>query len=478
MTSRLGRLPLRVRLVAGFVVAMLVVLTAAGAFVYWRVQFALDRGLDTELDQASSTIQPLVRSDGTVRSVRAADATGVSWQVLDDRGDVLVAGDAAPTTSLIGAGALSRIGSQPVTVAIGDLLPISPQPYRARVETLGHGHFLLVAVRRDHRDEALRELLLQLALAGLAALVVTAYVGDRLARAALSPVERYRRRATEIAQGADGLRLEVPTARDDEITRLGHTLNDMLTALEQSLDHERRFVNDASHELRTPLTLLRSRIQLTRRRARSVEEHEAALDELSVDVDRLVSLADQLLALGATGEHDAEVVDLGRVVSAVVERRRLARPESAGDLVMEIASPAPRAVVDAHTLERVVTNLVENAFTHGRPPVVVSARGDGGRALLRVEDAGEGMTADLLASATARFTRADRARSRPGAGLGLALVEQLIARTHGELRLCCGGAHTSYGAVTATPCDHGDGMTVSVWWPRERDQANRLPAQG
>ncbi|MFL6150745.1 MAG: hypothetical protein ACJ72B_00030, partial [Ornithinibacter sp.] len=56
----MSRLPLRVRLVAGFVVAMLVLLTAAGAFVYWRVEYALDRGLDTELDQATAVITPLV----------------------------------------------------------------------------------------------------------------------------------------------------------------------------------------------------------------------------------------------------------------------------------------------------------------------------------------------------------------------------------------------------------------------------------
>ena len=104
-------------------------------------------------------------------------------------------------------------------------------------------------------------------------------VGDQLARLALRPVERYRRRAAEIAAGSSHLRLEVPDERDDEVTRLGHTLNEMLAALDESLERERQFVGDASHELRTPLTLLQSRIQLARRRERSVAEHEAVLDE-------------------------------------------------------------------------------------------------------------------------------------------------------------------------------------------------------
>ena len=192
-----------------------------------------------------------------------------------------------PTAPLVSADDLDQVGGGALTKDIGKLLPIADKPYRVQVTALDEppGHYLVVGVRRDHRDEALRELLLQLTLAGLGALAVAAVVGDVLARAALRPVERYRRRAAEIADGADGLRLDVPEGRDDEVTRLGHTLNDMLAALERSLERERRFVNEASHELRTPLTLLKSRIQLAQRRSRTVEEHEAVLDELAVDVD-------------------------------------------------------------------------------------------------------------------------------------------------------------------------------------------------
>ena len=92
----MSRLPLRVRLVAGFVVAMLVLLTAAGAFVYWRVEYALDRGLDTELDQATAVITPLIGASGSVTAADAADATGAGWQVLDENGDVLDSGGPVP----------------------------------------------------------------------------------------------------------------------------------------------------------------------------------------------------------------------------------------------------------------------------------------------------------------------------------------------------------------------------------------------
>ena len=444
-------LPLRTRLVAGFSAAMLVLLAAAGAFVYWRVEYALDRGLDTDLDRATATIAPLVGGGGRVEDRTDAAATGATWQVLDADGAVLDAGGGADSTPLVGRSVLARGEG---VVELGDLLPVADRPYRLHVSDLPDGRHLLVGVRRDHRDEALRELLLQLTLAGLAALVVASVVGDLLARAALRPVERYRRRAEEIAGGASGLRLDVPADRGDEITRLGDTLNEMLAALERSLDHERRFVNDASHELRTPLALLQSRIQLARRRSRDVAEHEAVLDELAVDVRRLVDLAGQLLDLGtplAGGACDATAV-----VTGLASRR--------GFPVELPAEPLPVAV-DARSLERVVTNLVDNAVLHGSPPVLVSLSDHAGYVLLRVTDGGAGMDADLLHRATGRFTRAPEARARPGSGLGLALVEQLVRGAGGELRVCHAGVHTSYGVTTGVPCDHGSAMTVSVLLP-------------
>jgi len=353
-------------------------------------------------------------------------------------------------------------------VDVGRLLPVSDRPLRVRVtptEIDGSPAYLAVGVRRDHRDEALRELLLQLGIAGFAALAVASLVGYLLARLALDPVERYRRRAAEIAAGAVDLRLEVPPARDDEVTRLGHTLNEMLTALEQALDRERQFVNDASHELRTPLTLLTSRIQLARRRARSVAEHERVLDELEVDVTRLAGLAEQLLDLSSDQADATGVSDVGDVVSAVLERWRLARPEQARDISLhKPQQPAP-ARIDPRVLERVVTNLLDNALTHGRPPVRVSVRRTGDHTVLEVTDAGPGMPADLLGQATRRFNRAVEARSRPGAGLGLSIVDQLVTAAGGELRLCHAGQHSSTGTRADVGCDHDQAMTVTVILP-------------
>ncbi|NUR96415.1 MAG: HAMP domain-containing protein [Kribbellaceae bacterium] len=464
--ARLSRLPLRFRLVAGFSAATFVVLVAAGAFVYWRVEYALDRGLDTELAQATTPLAPLVLSSGKVFNRTTADATGVAWQVLATDGTVLDHGGAAGSVGLITKGQLNHVGTSPHTFDSGELLPVSHEPYRLRVIQLPGSprRYLAVGVRRDHRDEALRELLAQLTLAGIGTLVVTAFVGDRLARAALRPVERYRRQAAAIAAGRAELRLDVPAQRDDEITRLGHTFNDMLGTLERALERERQFVSEASHELRTPITLLTGRIQLALRRPRTATEHERILTELEVDLDRLATLAEQLLELSAV--DDRRMTDLIAVSARVINQRRLAGPDRIGLLTVQLPAHAVVVPLADFEIARIVNNLLDNAVLHGAPPYELTIDEPiAGWARLGVSDAGPGMAAPLLNSATQRFARADEARSRPGAGLGLALVGAVVGLAGGELRLCHGDDHSSHGGSAPVPCTHGPAMTVTILLP-------------
>jgi len=455
-----NRLPLHARLVAGFVAAMFVLLTGAGVFVYWRVEYALNRALDMELTRAAQTMKPLVRPDGTMSDLDRANATGADWQVLVAGGIVRDRGGAAPARALVKPSHMPNRGA--ITVDRGAVLPVGAvRPLRVRVvRSSPDGPWLAVAIRRSHRDEALRELLAQLVLAGLGSLLIAGLVGDLLARSALRPVERYRSRAAEITAGGQGLRLEVPTDRDDEVTRLGHTLNEMLDAQEAALEREQHFVEDASHELRTPLTLIKARIQLARSRTRSVAEHEATLDELGKDVERLVTLSTQLLEQGDPQEPQAGGADLGEVTRQVVKSRNAGH-----DVVQVQAAAGVEVTADAHTVERIVANLLDNALLHGSPPVEIEVRRDGAWAVLAVIDHGEGMDPDMLNQATRRFARAPEARSRPGSGLGLALVEQLVTGLDGQVRLCSGGHHMAHGMPGGPSCEHDERMRVTVLLP-------------
>ena len=490
LRRRLSRIPLRQRLVAGFVATMVVLLLGAGAFVYWRVQYALDRNLDADLERAATAIAPHVTSNGELPAGDANLATIDGFQVLDARGVVLSHDGRLSTTPALDAADLEQAREAPVLGNTGELFLDSHQALRLYAVPLHTGSsssaatgtaptVLVVALDRAQHDEALRELLGQLTAAGLAILVVTAFVGDLLARAALRPVETYRRQAADIAAGATTLRLDVPPGRDDEITRLGHTLNDMLDALSHALERERRFINDASHELRTPLTRLSSRVQLTLRRPRTVAEHERALEEIREDLARLTVLADELLTLGTAsgrGGVDGRVdrpTDVSAVTRKVATVRTALAPTGspysrAGSVRVETAREC-WADIDGLRLERIVDNLLDNAALHGAAPVTLTVdqleSRPGTWVRLLVRDSGPGMPADLLATATERFARAPEARTRPGSGLGLALVATLVAEAGGELRLCHAGRHRSTGRPAPVPCAHDDAMTVTVLLP-------------
>jgi two-component system OmpR family sensor kinase len=478
LPSRLSRLPLRVRLVAGFAATMLVLLTVAGGFVYWRVQFALDRSLNESLDGAAQALAPLVTPTGSLSADSATLARVDGFQVLDATGRVLDDDARLGATPVLGPSTVRRALQAPLRHDTGELLPVAHRPlrlYATQVSDRGPGsrQVLVVAMSRDQHDEALRELLVQLTTAGLGALLLACLVGNLLARAALRPVETYRAQAAHIGAGATRVRLAVPPGRDDEITRLGHTLNDMLDALDDAMDRERRFINDASHELRTPLTLLTSRVQLMLRRPRTVEQHEAALEEITEDLTRMTRLSDQLLELGTqqgTAAADVGPADLAGAASKAVETRVALAPVGhpfsvPGALTAAATSPVAVNLGDL-TLARVLDNLLDNALLHGAPPVSVVVDVIDGHARMKVTDAGPGMDPELLATASDRFARSPQARARPGSGLGLALIATAVTGAGGQLRLCFAGHHHTLGAAIPLECAHGTEMTVTVFLPR------------
>ncbi|WP_213455493.1 sensor histidine kinase [Rhizomonospora bruguierae] len=471
--TRWGRLPLRVRLVAGFAAAMLVVLTGAGAFVYLRVRYALDLRLDDDLAAQSAQLTDAVRTGAPLHTAVRSEP-GEYWQLLDSGNHVLATSPDLPAGSLLTHGQLDRALREPLRADRGTLLPISPRPLRLYAVPIqpgagpaaGQPAVTVAAVRRDQRDEALRELIGQLVLANLAALAIASLVGYRLARAALIPVERYRGEAARIAAGATGVRLAVP-ATDDEVARLGRTLNDMLTALETALDRERQFINDASHELRTPLTLLATELELALRRPRTTAELERALRGAAADTADLIALADDLLTVGTQPAQDgtAPTVDLTALLTDLVDRYRTSTGADPDTLRCH-AEPGLTVRGDATRLGRAVTNLIDNATRYGTPPITVTAEPVDALVRITVQDTGPGMSPAFLPRAAERFRRADTARTSAGTGLGLSIVAAIVRAHHGELRICSAGAHHRIDARTDVPCGHpAVGTTVTLVLP-------------
>jgi two-component system OmpR family sensor kinase len=472
-----GRLPLRVRLVAAFAMAMLVVLTGAGAFVYLRVRYALDLRLNEDLAAQSGQLVGLARS-GALPSAsgrQTATVPGAYYQLLDAGNHVVAASPTLPGPSLLHPGELTAALHNTVRADRGELLPISARPLRlyavplqqAGTPPAGQAAVALVAVRRDQRDEALRELIGQLALANLAALAVASLVSYRLARAALVPVERYRTEAARITRGAHGVRLVVPDDSHDEVARLGRTLNDMLGALEGALERERRFINDASHELRTPLTLLSTELELALRRPRSAAELEQTLRAAAADTADLIALADTLLTVGIQAHQDqnATGMELTALLTGLLDRYR-ATDTGQGKQLYEAVEGGLVVSGEPARLAQVITNLLDNAARHGATPITVTAGRSNDLVVITVHDNGPGIDADFLAHATQRFSRADTARTSPGSGLGLSIVDAIVAAHQGELRICSAGAHHRTSQRFDVACTHpATGTTLTVILP-------------
>jgi signal transduction histidine kinase len=306
------------------------------------------------------------------------------------------------------------------------------------VHPVGVDGTVVVARSLEPREESLDHLEDELIVAIPLALLLASLGGYLLASAALRPVEAMRRRAASVTADADA-RLPVPPS-SDEISRLAETLNEMLARLQESLEHERRFVADASHELRTPLALLRTELDLALRRPRSREELEAALRSAAEETERLSRLAEGLLLM-ARGDRGTlplrrEEVDVGPMLDAVASRFATRAREAGVSLV--VTPTRERLDADPEQLQQALANLVDNALGHGARSVVMSAARRNGSVELHVTDDGDGFPTAFLERAFDRFSRADEARSHGGAGLGLSIVALIAAAHGGEAKVANG----------------------------------------
>lgn len=251
----------------------------------------------------------------------------------------------------------------------------------------------------------------------------------------LRPVERMRREVEAITEGKLDSRVVEPGSID-EIGRLATTLNSMLGRLQASSDRQRRFVADASHELRTPVANIGAALEVAAKYPDRVDWPEVGAD-IAEQNRRTASLIEDLL-LSAQISHTTSPRDVGPVdVADVVRREVAALGEVAPDIVVD--DPPPGLLVDAdeRRLGRLVANLLANAVRHADSRVVVGIDVDGTDLVLSVSDDGPGIPVEERERVFEPFVRLDthRARSDGGAGLGLAIVRDLVTEIGGSVAI-------------------------------------------
>ena len=218
------------------------------------------------------------------------------------------------------------------------------------------------------------------------------------------------------------------------------------TRLQAALEQLRRreqaqsdFLSVASHELRTPIAVVHGIASTLHERGDDLEQTQVSelLRLLSEQTTRLAALTEQLLDLSRI---DAGVLRLRPSTFAPREACEALLPRIAPDRTAEVQvaiDPGLELTTDRDAFERILSNLLVNAFRYGLPPVVVAAEhGNGSGFRLAVEDAGDGVPPEFVPQLFDRFTKADLEPRGgvAGAGLGLAIASSFAAALGGELR--------------------------------------------
>jgi signal transduction histidine kinase len=210
---------------------------------------------------------------------------------------------------------------------------------------------------------------------------------------------------------------------------------EMREALERADEIKTNFVSLAAHELRTPVTTIHGLVETIQMRRGEllpvqIEELESVLRGQTT---RMKALVEQLLDLSRL---EAEAVDIHPTPLAIRPRVEeivtASLGEDAGLVVIDVDSRLV-AQVDPHAFDRIVSNLVLNAYRYGSAPVRVSAEQNDRHFRVTVEDRGDGVPPEFVPDLFERFTRSAGSRSRPGTGLGLAIARSYAQAHRGDL---------------------------------------------
>jgi len=247
---------------------------------------------------------------------------------------------------------------------------------------------------------------------------------------ALEPLEWVARKAEAMSARPEPL---PEPETEDEVAALVKALNGMLSRLQEAFEAQTRFLQDASHELRTPLTAILGHVGYLLRRTPLTEAQRESLEVVKREAERMGKLVSDLLDLSQSGTWRIEPVPV-RVLDLLEE----VKEEFAKSFEGEIRVEAPEGLYvrgDPDRLHQVLANLVSNALKAGARRVWLRAFDLGDKAVVRVEDDGEGIPEEHLPHLFERFYRVDKARDRErgGSGLGLAIAKAILEAHGGEI---------------------------------------------
>ena len=291
-------------------------------------------------------------------------------------------------------------------------------------------------------DESVTTVVFAAVAVALAASVILALVlGRRLAR----PLEAVGRAARQVADGDYAAR--VPRDGPEEIVSLADSFNQMASSLQRQESMRRDFIANAAHELRTPLTNLQGYLEALRDGV--IVADRATYESLWDEAERLVRLSRSLDALAegdaAGGPPVVQKLDLVAAIRSALELAQPTLERAHLTVATDLPDRLPARANPDH-LAQVLANLLSNAarYTPAGGTVAVRAERRPADLLVSIANSGEGIPADELDRVFERFYRVEKSRDRArgGAGIGLAIVKQLVEAGGGQVGAESGDGQT------------------------------------
>jgi len=316
------------------------------------------------------------------------------------------------------------------------------EPHRAmaKLAVLGAGYRLLVG--RDVEERIEFSTIIKRSIRGAILVVVALALLSWifLSRSVLRKVDAVAASSRQIVAGDLTRRLPVDRS-GDEFDRLAESVNTMLDEINRLHGGLQEVSQNIAHDLKTPLTRVRNRLDETLRSPPPPDQLEGVLTAAIDECDQLIHTFEALLTIARVESHSAGLslteTDLSALVSDMAEFYEPAAEDAGLALVCAVM---PGLVIrgEPNLLRTMLANLIDNALKYGRSEegrVELRLEAADHEAVITVRDYGAGVDAQDRGRLTDRFVRADAARSKPGAGLGLSMVKAIVGHHHGRLSL-------------------------------------------
>ncbi len=418
----------RSAVVSAAVVLLALLLAGAGlvAVLQSSLTSAVDEAAKIRLAEITAALQSEPERDLS-DALLATNQRIAAVQIIDGAGNVVRRSSGAPAAAMTSDPKIAVVQADPAEL---DDTRITMQTLHTPTGT----YTVLVAGGTEAVESAIRTVASLLALAAPLVMAQTAFVSYLLTKRSLRSVDAIRSQVAAISASDLSERVPVPPT-GDQIAALATTMNKMLERIQTSHSAQRQFVGDASHELRSPLATIIATLEVVDAHPELLTNALAA-DTLLPEAHRMRDLVDDLLMLARADEQafvpPRDVVHMDALATAEAGRIR-------AETSLEIGADTNAAVTtgDPRALARVLRNVLDNAARHTRTRIDITTRTVDSNVLLIVADDGPGIPAADRSRVFDRFVRldADRSRRSGGAGLGLAIVAEIVAAHHGTVHL-------------------------------------------